>query len=162
MILCALPYPPLPVKVGKVAEDALVVEGETVTTTHALLAQCMNACVMKGDSAMNQERQERQKRVLQEFLFKLAQVGFLLNGEELYRFYCEFSYKHLATYFKEGEPLDVQFLPLEYISVGDKVHKKMVEYFDGQSILFREERDVSKSGAIDILLLCRERIGRAE
>lgn len=162
MMLGALPYPPLPVEVGKV-ED-MQITGSTVTTTHTLIAQCVQVSMQKNDQAENERRQKRQKLVLQEFLRRLAEIGFLQDGHDLYRLYCEFSYKHIGTYFPEGFPLDLRFLPLEYIAVGDATHQKMVEHFNAQSVLFKEEtiEDVQNLPAILILRKLRDKLGHAE
>lgn len=162
MYLGALPYPPLPVQVGKVEDMQLA--GETVTTTHSLIAKCLQECAHINNKEENKKRKVRQTSVLQQFLKRLADVGFLQEGEDLYRLYCEFSYKHIATYFPEGHPLDIRFMPMDYMSVGDKTHEKLVEYFKAQCILFEEENpdDVSSMQLGDILKLLRDKLGRAE
>jgi hypothetical protein len=164
MILCALPYPPLPVQVGKVESNSMILSGEVaVTTTHALISQCMNACVLKNDSVFNKKRQERQRQVLQEFLYKLAQIGFLLEGVRLYDLYCEFSYKHIKTFFEEHEHPSVQFLPYDSVCIGDAVHQKMVEYCKAQCILFKETPEDYEHMNLDSLLkACRKKLGTAE
>lgn len=164
MILCALPYPPLPVEVGKVEGNSMILSDETaVTTTHTLIAQCMNACALKNDVVFNKQREQRQRLVLQEFLHRLAQIGFLLEGEKLYDLYCEFSYKHICTFFQEGEHPQVNFQPYHSVCVGDQVHKKIVEYCNAQDILFKEPaRNYSYMSLNALLKVSRAKMGMVE
>lgn len=164
MVLVALPFPPLPVEVGKVAGDGLVVEGVTVTTTHDLLAQCMNACALRDDVKVNKERRERQVGVLRGFLADLCERGVGLDGSDLYDLYCQHSYRHLCTYFKEDDRPEVRFLPYSYIAKGDKCHKKLLEHFVAQGVLFQEKhtdelaKRAEKYSVGRVLCLMRERL----
>lgn len=162
MFLAALPFPPMPVRVGKKMEDAMMVEYQKTATSHALFAQMVNVCAQKNDAKFNAERQQRQRRVLANFLLRLEEIGFLLDGEKLYDLYREFTYKHLCTYFAEGEHIDVQFEPLDSITVGDECHKIMVEYYHAQGVIFEEleKEDVSMLDYISILKKCRDRLGK--
>lgn len=165
MMLSALPYPPLPVEVDKIEDGTCILSGQTgVTTTHALLAQCVNACALRNDDAANFERKQKQLKVLQEFLHSLAAKGFLWNDERLYYFYCEFNYKHLCTYFPDGNNPEVRFKPWDYIVKGDACHQQLVDYYRAQGVIFEEEviADVSGLDVVSILILLRDRIGRSE
>jgi hypothetical protein len=167
MILCALPYPPLPITVNSVAADELVLTGDlTVTTTHSIIARCIHACVELNDKEFNKTREAKQRHVLQEFRHELGCGGFdITDPEKLYKFYCKYNYKHICTYFKDNEPRpEVNFLPLDHMAVGDKYHKKLVEYHNAQAILFDEKDagDVSHLSAHKILFLLRDRMGHSE
>lgn len=141
MVLCALPYPPIPVDVEHMMPDCMMTENDLdVTTTHTLLAQCMNACVLKNDQSLNNSRQGRQVIVLQDFLHGLATEGFELKDEALYQFYCKHSMNHIATYFDANCPPEVKFKPYSYMTVGDKSHSKLVEYAIAQGVLFEENQ----------------------
>jgi len=164
MALVALPFPPLPVEVQKVASDSLIADGVEVINTHDLFAQCINACAAREDKDLNSKRKENQIKVLREFLADLCHRGLSLEGEDLYRLYCEHSYKHICTYFRENDKPEVKFMPYSYIAKGDKCHKKLIEHFIAQGILF-EEKDISnlskKAGGFTvgrILCMMRERL----
>lgn len=161
MLLVAQIFPPLPVMVGKVSEDCNMVDYETVTNSHALLARCIDECAARNDEKRNKIRKEKQIRVFREFMEMLAKTGFWLEGRALYDVYCEFSYRHISSYF--DTPPEVKFMPYEYMSVGDKTHAKLCEYFRGQGILFQEKNtpDVSNKPLGEILLLLRDRLGKA-
>lgn len=168
MVLCSLPYPPLPVRVGKVANNEFTIEGDSVVCTHTLLAQLINACVLKNDQTFNKEREKKQRMVLQEFLHRLGCGGFdWTDPKVLYQFYCEFNYKHIGTYFntEKGErPPEVCFMPYDFMSVGDKHHTKLCEYFKAQGVIFEEKEieDVSKKDLGYILFKLRDRMGHSE
>lgn len=161
MILASTPYPPLPVVVSQV-ED-MTVGQETVTTSHAVLSQCLQTAAVKNDDKANKDRQRRQIEVFQRFLHGLAESGFDLSGGELYDFYCRHTKLHLETYF-DGKETELRFMPLSYIAKGDQVHQRMCEYMAAQSILFKDPvpKDVSqfltKSYAY-LLELARDRLG---
>lgn len=165
MMLSALPYPPLPVEVDRVEDGTCMTSGvKAVTTVHALIAQCVNACALRNDDAANFERKNRQHRVLKEFLHSLAAKGFLWDDERLYDFYCQFCYKHLCTYFPEDAKPDVRFKPWDYVVKGDACHNQLVDYYRAQGVIFEEEviADVSGLDVVSILILLRDRIGRSE
>ena len=163
MVLCALPYPPLPVECEKMLSDSMMTASELdVTTSHTLLAQCMNSAVLKNDMAANNARKARQIQVLQEFLHELVTVGFELRGEPLYQFYCKHALKHIGTYFDVSCPPDIRFKPYSYMTVGDKSHAKMVEYCLAQGILYQEKPDARRISRMDLaklLVLIRSRVG---
>jgi len=165
MVLCALPYPPLPVKVGKLQADAMIIEREEVTTLHSLLAVCMNDSVNKNNKEANDIRRDKQIQVLKEFLHDLATEGMELSGEKLYNFYCKHSYKHLSTYF--DSPPAIMFEPYSYMTIGDKSHNKLVEYCAAQGVLYEEPGAESqaerfkKLSQAQLLLLCRLRMGQS-
>lgn len=169
MVLCALPYPPLPVDVQKMQADCMMTEQDLdVTTTHSLLAQCMNACVIRNDDHMNNVRKSRQVEVLQGFLHALATEGFELKDEALYHFYCKYTLKHISTYFDDNCPPDVRFKPYSYMTVGDKSHAKLVEYAIAQGILFEENQteeqvnEIKKMNLNQLLLLIMKRMGESQ
>jgi len=64
MILISLPYPPLPMVVGKVEGDTQTLTGEDATTTsHTLIARCLDAAVERSDAADNARRKKAQQEV---------------------------------------------------------------------------------------------------
>jgi len=60
MILLSLPYPPLPVPVSRVEADAGVTCGEALTTTHTLIARCLNSSALRNAPAENDARRTKQ------------------------------------------------------------------------------------------------------
>ena len=166
MILLSLPFPPIPVVAGKVVGNETVLEGDdTCTTTHSLIAILLNANLMKNDPQWNRERRSRQVQLFREFLQAMAETGFELDGEPLYKFYCHYSLEHIKTYFPPEAAPGVVFLPLHSICKNDKAHQKMCEYMAAQAILFEEDttthtRDYFEPKEfIELLKLSRARLG---
>lgn len=170
MILAALPFPPLPISVHKIEKDSMTLEEDTensVTTTHSLFALCINECVRRNDQKFNEERQKKQMRVLEEFMYGLKAIGCTLKDEQLYHFYCDYSYRHLCTYFKDDDKPQIRFKPYDYVSVGDETHAKMVEHYIAQGIIFEEEeldkkarQTISKYEVGKLLELFRGRLAK--
>ena len=164
MILLSLPFPPLPVAASKI-ED-----GKTgdcvVTTTHTYIARCLDAAAERNDQTANRDRRKRQQDVFQKFLYALASRGFFETPPGVYDLYCEFSRQQIATYFPEGHPLDLSFMPLASICRGDPAHIKMAEYLAGQSILFDDKPVVTREDYLqrefsELILMHRHRMGHA-
>ena len=164
MILLSLPYPPLPVAAAR-TEDGKTVDC-VVTTTHTFIARCLDAAAGRNDQPANHDRRRRQQDVFQRFLHALASRGFFENASGVYDLYCEFSRQQIATYFPEGHPLDLSFMPLQSICRGDPAHIKMAEYMAGQSILFEDKPVVTREEYLelefsDLILMHRHRMGHA-
>lgn len=166
MVLLSLPFPPLPVYVRAVDPLELSAQGEmTETTTHTLLARCMDAEAERGDQERNARRRQRQTKAFQQFVQDLALRGFDMEAPELFEFYCEHSKNYLHTYFEEGElRMDVMFARLEDVTKGSKPHTKMCEYCAAQSILFKDEPPKTRAhyerkGYGSLLLMTRDRLG---
>ena len=166
MVLLSLPFPPLPVYVRAVDALELSAQGEmTETTTHTLLARCMDAEAGRGDQERNARRRKRQTEAFQKFVQDLALRGFDMEPPELFEFYCEHSRTYLHTYFEEGElRMDVMFARLEDAVKGSKPHTKLSEYCAAQSILFKDEPPKTRAfyerkGFGSLLLISRDRLG---
>lgn len=141
----------------------MVLGSETVTTSHAVLSQCLQRAAVKGDENANKDRHRRQVEVFQRFLHALAQEGFDMSGGELYQLYCQYSKLHLETYF-EGQSVELKFMPLSYVSKGDEIHQRLCEYMAAQSILFKDPVPKDKAHYSDkkfahLLELARDRLG---
>ena len=166
MILLSLPYPPLPVTAGRVEADEARVKGETVTTPHTFLARCLHGAVERCDQSADKERRERQQEVMQRFLHQMGTVGFFEGPETVYSIYCQSTLEHIQTYFRPGHNLDLRFRPLDSVSRGDRVHKKMAEYLAAQSILFEDPVPLGIAHYEQLeypaqLLQARDRLGHA-
>jgi len=167
MILLSLPYPPLPVSVAQIVADECSVMGEeTVTNSHTLIGQCLNAAVVRADDASNGARQTMQRRALQRFLHSMATAGFAGTAADVYCIYCGATVEHIASFFPEGHPLDIRFRPLDSVRSGDPVHVKMSEYMAGQSLLFQDDPPVGRAQYQKLsypeqLLAVRARLGHA-
>lgn len=164
MILASLPYPPLPVEVKTVEPGTMVLGTESVTTSHALLAQCLQIAAARGDDKANEERKLRQVDVFRRFLHAMAVEGFEMSGGELYGLYCDYTRQHLETYFHDGQRFELAFKPLSYIAKGDACHTRMCEFMAAQSILFRDPVPLKASHYNGktyacMLELARDRIG---
>lgn len=164
MILASLPFPPLPVEVSAVEEGGMVLGEERVTTSHALLAQCLQIAAAKGDSCANKERHTKQIDIFRRFLHAMAVEGFEMSAEELYGLYCDYTRQQLESYFSDGHRVEILFKPMSYVAKRDSVHQAVCEYMAAQSILFEDPipTDVkfyqTKSFAC-MLEMARDRIG---
>jgi hypothetical protein len=166
MILLSLPYPPLPVVASRVEPDECKTDQNIVTTTHTFIARCLDAAAARNDKEANTARRKRQTEVFQRYLHALASRGFFEQPQGLYELYCEFSRQQIQTYFPEGHPLDLSFMPLSSICRGDPAHVKMAEYMAGQSILFNDEPLVTREDYLqrefsELILMHRHRMGHA-
>jgi len=134
MILCALPYPPLPVVVRRF-EDGNRLGEDTVCSSHDLISHLLEAACVRNQSNDNLQRQERQRGILREFLADLVKDG-PLDPPRLYEVYCRRTQQHIATYYPENQPLpEVRFLPMDRVCRGDPNHIKVCEYMAAQAIL---------------------------
>jgi len=166
MILLSMPYPPLPVIASKVEDGNGALGEKIVTTTHTFIARCLDAAAARNDKEANTARRKRQTEVFQRYLHALASYGFFEQPPGLYDLYCAFSREQIQTYFPEGHPLDLSFMPLSSICRGDPAHIKMAEYMAGQSILFNDEPLVTREDYLqrefgDLILMHRHRMGHA-
>lgn len=165
MILLSLPYPPLPIRVDRVEADAnLISTDDATTTTHSLLAICLNAAVSRNEPKENAERKPKSEAVFQKLLHDMATRGFDASDAELYTIYCRNSLAHIATYFPNTPPPQVEFRPLHYITTGDATHTKMCEYMAGQSVLFEDSpvkttQDFAHKSYSELLRMLRDRLG---
>jgi len=166
MVLLSLPYPPLPVYVRATDPLELSREGELVeTTTHTLIARCLDAEVERNDPARNQRRRKRQTDVFRRFLHDMAERGFDMEPQQLYELYCEHSKQHLLSFFEDGElRMDVTFARLEDVQKGGKTHIKICEFMAAQSVLFNDKPPKPRShyerkSVGSLLLMARDRIG---
>jgi len=165
MILLSLPYPPLPIRVDRVEADAnLISTDDATTTTHSLLAICLNAAVSRNNIKENTERKLKAETIFQKLLHDMATRGFDASDAELYTIYCRNSLNHIAAYFPNTPPPQIEFRPLHYITTGDATHAKMCEYMAGQSVLFDDNpvktaQDFAHKSYADLLRMLRDRLG---
>ena len=137
MILCALPYPPLPVGVKRFEEGNRLGE-ETVCSSHDLISQLLEVACIRCTVSENRVRQEKQRDILREFLADLVKSG-PLDPQQLYEIYCRQTHQHIGTYFPAADSAsrlpEVRFMPFDFISKGDLYHSKVCEYVAAQAIL---------------------------
>lgn len=134
MILCALPYPPLPVSVRRFDEDNKLGD-EAVCTSHDLISQLLEVACIRSTAEENSERQKRQRDILRAFVFDLVKDG-PLHPPALFEVYCRRTHEHIGTYFSGGHLLpEVRFMPFNFVCRGDKYHAKICEYMAAQAIL---------------------------
>ena len=142
MILCALPYPPLPVS-AKRFEEGNRLGDSTVISTHDIISQLLEAACVQKRLADNAQRMYRQMAVMDDLYTALNQVQ---DPSGVYSVYCKYSAGHIATYFPIGCAPELRFMPLDYCCRGDQVHKKLCEYMDAQIIL--EQSTVSTTTSL--------------
>lgn len=166
MVLLSLPYPPMPVRVFATDPLELSLQGEECeTTSHTLLARCLNAAAERADGERNIRRKKRQTEVFQQFLLALATKGFDMDARELFTLYCDFTQRHIDTYFEEGEHNPrIVFDWIDNVSKGSRTHAKMCEYMAAQSVLFqdsppKDRRFYERKSYGSLLLMARDRIG---
>ena len=135
MILAALPYPPLPIMLRRL-EDGNALGDEILQTSHDVISNMLVQSCAKGSAGENANRRKLQVAVLQDLLRAISDNG-LQPPPELYRTYCEFTARHIASYILgsgECRP-EMRFLPLEHVCKGDVVHLRMCDYMAGQARL---------------------------
>ncbi len=164
MVLLTLPFPPLPILAARVEQDDERLQGDTDTTSHALIARGLDEAIARDRASENSARKVRQIEVFRKFLHAMAVEGFSCTDERLYQIYCAITLEHVATYFPVGHPLDIRFQPLSSICKGDHAHTKMAEYMASQSVYYedtvRTRRDqYLQQDYATMLKACRDRLG---
>ena len=163
MILAALPYPPLPVTLVRVEEGSAVLGDGVLQTTHDILSNLLkHACAMHT-VRQNRERQEAQQELLRGFLQAIVKDG-LQQPPQLFRTYCEFSQRHIATYV-QGLPSapEIRFQPLDSVCKGDAAHRRMCDYMAAQGRLLEltdglAAQDWACREYADMLTIARDRL----
>lgn len=166
MILASLPYPPIPLLATRLESDDHRLQDDALTTSHTLIARCLNECVSRGDAEANRQRRRRQTEVFQRFLHAMATHGFFAAPEQLHQLLCDFTALYIGTYFPVGHPLDLRFAPFSSVCRGDKAHAKMSEFMAGQSIVFEDDPPLTREHFLRLdygqqLLAYRDRFGHA-
>lgn len=133
MILCVLPFPPLPVQASRF-EDGNVVGDNLVTTSHDILSHLLEEACVKRTSDENQRRSEQQLKVLEDFYMEMQKAS-TLTAEELYGLYCTYTKRHIATYLENTQVPELLFMPLAYCCKADATHKRMCDYMAGQAVM---------------------------
>ena len=134
MILAALPFPPLPVEAKRFEEDGKRLGDAVVITSHDILSNLLEQACARDAPATHKVRQTRQRDVLRSFIRALCKDG-MLKADALYNVYCDHTRSHIATYYPEGHPPELKFMPLGYVSKGDKVHLRTCDWMAAQSRL---------------------------
>ena len=98
MILCALPYPPLPVCARRF-EDGNRLGDSAVATSHDIISHLIESAAVMASGRQNAERRLRQQEVLRLFLKDLVQQKDLNDLSELYEIYCKHTRNHVASEF---------------------------------------------------------------
>ena len=132
MILCALPYPPIPVQARRFDTDENKLGDVTVITSHDILSNLLEAACVHRDGDADSKRRIRQMEVLRCLMMDLVKDG-MLSNEALYQVYCKHTLAHIATYYPVGQAPAVAVLPLSYPCRGDAVHTSACDYMAGQS-----------------------------
>lgn len=167
MILASLPYPPLPVQVSG-AEDMVLSGEDRVTTTHNIIARCIDdhALRCRSDRSHNDKVRDKKRDIFQRFLHMMAVEGFEAEPQRLYEIYRDFTAEHIYAYFPENCPTpSLNFMPFAYVSKGDPVHRKTAEFMAAQSVLFLDEPPISREEYLrksygSLLIIARDRLGR--
>lgn len=158
MILLSLPYPPLPVTASQLETDDGRLHDEATTTSHTFLARCLQGAVERGDTWSDENRRAKQTDLLDRFL---AEIGKPERPQDIYTLYCRFTAQYISTYFPSDHRLEINFRPLDWVTRGDPVHRKMTEYLAAQSILYEDDPPVSAACYAQIeypgLLMCAQR-----
>lgn len=162
MIMAALPYPPLPVETRRIDDENRLGEA-VVCTSHDLIAQMIDSAASKNDPQANKERLARHRNVLRDFMADLVRNG-VLDPPALYEVFCRRTADHIAAYFPRNAPTpEIKFMPLGYVSKGDKVHAHACEFVAAQGIVLEEKnprcaQDYATLEFHDLLRVCRDRL----
>ena len=134
MILCLLPYPPLPVTGRRFEENKL--GDSTVITSHDIISQLLEVACVKNQPGDNSRRKQRQEEVMEGLLSDLKGTT---DPAALYAIYCRRTAEHIAAYFPSGNAPELRFMPLDYCCRGDAVHKRFTDYMKAQSFLMNAQ-----------------------
>ena len=133
MILCATPFPPLPVVARRFLEGNSVGDN-AVVTSHDILSHLLEDACVKKTAEEHAVRRDLQVKVLGDFILELLQTP-QDNPEKLYETYCNHTRKYIATYVQGKEIPELFFMPLSYCCKGDYTHRRFCDYMTGQSIM---------------------------
>ena len=155
MILCALPYPPIPVQARRFDTDENKLGDVAIVSSHEA------ACV-HSNSGLDSKRRVRQMEVLRCFMMDLVKDG-ILSPHALYQVYCTHTLAHIATYYPPSQAPIVQPMPLSYPCRGDSVHASTCDYMAGQSTILGMEEGTraaewSHMQYAVLLQRCRDRL----
>ena len=159
MILCALPFPPVPVQAARF-EDGNLLGAAQVVSSHDIISHLLEAACLFKDAKANAERRRRQTEVLRCLMMDLVKDG-IVGGERLYRLYCTHTAAHIGCFYPAGSPPELRFLPFDYVCKGDPVHRAMCAYMAAQSILLGTKSTVSEwtpFGFPELLAAARDRL----
>lgn len=162
VILAALPYPPLPVTLARLESGNRLGDG-VLQSTHDIISNLLAHSCVTHTFSENKQRQQVQQLVLSEFLRALVRDG-LQSPPDLYRTYCEFSRRHVATYLRGASVLpDIRFQPLDSVCKGDPVHVRMCDYMAAQGRLLELSSGLSPQDwacreYADMLTIARDRL----
>jgi hypothetical protein len=154
MILCTLPYPPLPVTAKRFEDNKL---GDTaVISSHDIISNLLEAACVKNKTGENSDRLGRQQAIMQDLLRELQDTQ---EPEKLYNIYCRQTAAHISSYYPVGAAPELRFMPIDYCCRGDTVHTHLCQYMAAQSIWMQDTKE-RKWNQIDLpalLVLTRER-----
>jgi len=151
MYMVALPCPPLPIKVkienyngfsdeDKVDEDKLV-----VCSSHDLLAGLIICAMHRNNHALNQTRKAKQIEITKQFIQNLIEKyknETTVDADLFYQTCCTFTADYLQSFDDPGNPTGgVQFVPMDDVVIGDKVHKACCSWHVAQEILQRKNAE---------------------
>lgn len=162
MILAALPYPPLPVILRRI-EDGNRLGADVLQTSHDILSKLLSESCVRCTVSENADRREKQRGILREFLAELVKDG-LQAPPKLYHTLCQFTMKHIESYFREGSPApQIRFMPFDEVCKGDVVHKKMCDYIAAQARLLELQGGLCAQDWMDaeyfqLMLVARDRL----
>ena len=167
MVVLSLPYPPLPVHVESRDPLEISASGEArMTTSHTLIARCLNEAAERNDKAANGRRERAQMFAFQKFMHALGAGGFDMDAPALFGLYRQYTREHIETYF-EGPKPEIVFGEFDSVKIGNGVHAKMCEWMAAQSILLRENpvrdrKHYERKSYGSLLLMARDRLGHME
>jgi hypothetical protein len=163
MILAALPYPPLPVTLVRVEDGSAVLGDAVLQTSHDILSNLLKHACATNTVRENRERQAAQQELLRGFLQAIVRDG-LQPPPQLFRTYCEFSQRHIATYIKGAKSApEIRYEPLDSVCKGDAAHRRMCDYMAAQGRLLELTEGLSAQDwacreYADMLIIARDRL----
>ena len=139
MLFSILHLPPLPAAVERVEQDENIVCGETAESSHALIGNLIEWVSLLKNHRRNGERMAEQLVLVSQFKAELLKLDLrACSDESLYDFYCHHTRRWVGCYVKG---LHMRFLPADYVSSNDKIHRNMVDYCKAQFHHFTEGRE---------------------
>lgn len=130
MLFSVLHLPPLPTLVFAVdREDNTIIDNNAVESSHTIIASLIEWYAVMNDKDLNMKRMAKQVKCLNEFNAELQKLEPDCPAEDLYQFYVEHTRKWVETYFNGYKMF---FKNADFVVVGDKMHKTMLDYSKAQ------------------------------
>ena len=128
MYMTSLPCPPLPVKVLDGGTEQM-----KVCSSHDLLAGLLISAMVRGNGVLNEQRKQKQMAITKKLVDQCMASN---NNINMYDVCKEFTAEYIHAFDDAGTcTAAVQFLSMDEVVKGDKVHTATASWHAAQDIL---------------------------